>query len=64
MQAYTDYLAGKLTDQIYDERELAMALAASRRIEGGRACMIRADVDTVWRVSKSRFGRELRGGMR
>jgi len=27
MQAYTDYFAGKLTDQIYDESELAMALA-------------------------------------
>ncbi len=27
MQAYTDYFAGKLTDQHYDERELAMALA-------------------------------------
>ena len=27
MQAYTDYLAGELTDQTYDESELAMALA-------------------------------------
>ena len=27
MQAYTDYFAGKLTDQEYDESELAMALA-------------------------------------
>jgi tryptophan synthase beta chain len=27
MQAYTDYFAGKLTDQSYDEQELAMALA-------------------------------------
>jgi tryptophan synthase beta chain len=27
MQAYTDYFAGKLTDQKYDENELAMALA-------------------------------------
>ncbi len=27
MQAYTDYFAGKLTDQSYDESELAMALA-------------------------------------
>ena len=27
MQAYTDYFAGKLTDQDYDESELAMALA-------------------------------------
>jgi tryptophan synthase beta chain len=27
MQAYTDYLAGKLVDQPYDEAELAMALA-------------------------------------
>ena len=27
MQAYADYFAGKLTDQTYDERELAMALA-------------------------------------
>jgi tryptophan synthase beta chain len=27
MQAYMDYFAGKLTDQVYDESELAMALA-------------------------------------
>jgi len=27
MQAYVDYFAGKLTDQHYDEQELAMALA-------------------------------------
>jgi tryptophan synthase beta chain len=27
MQAYMDYFAGKLTDQTYDEGELAMALA-------------------------------------
>jgi len=27
MQAYSDYFAGKLTDQDYDEKELAMALA-------------------------------------
>jgi tryptophan synthase beta chain len=27
MQAYMDYFAGRLTDQSYDERELAMALA-------------------------------------
>jgi tryptophan synthase beta chain len=27
MQAYTDFLAGKLTDQEYDESELAMALS-------------------------------------
>jgi tryptophan synthase beta chain len=27
MQAYTDYFAGKLTDQAYEESELAMALA-------------------------------------
>ena len=27
MQAYTDYFAGKLTDQEYSESELAMALA-------------------------------------
>jgi tryptophan synthase beta chain len=27
MQAYSDYFAGKLTDQTYDEAELAMALA-------------------------------------
>ena len=27
MQAYTDYFAGKLTDQSYDEAELALALA-------------------------------------
>jgi tryptophan synthase beta chain len=28
MQAYTDYFAGKLSDQRYDEAELAAALAA------------------------------------
>jgi tryptophan synthase beta chain len=28
VQAYLDYFAGKLTDQNYDERELAMALAS------------------------------------
>jgi tryptophan synthase beta chain len=27
MQAYMDYFAGKLKDQDYDEKELAMALA-------------------------------------
>jgi len=27
MAAYSDYFAGKLVDQAYDERELAMALA-------------------------------------
>jgi tryptophan synthase beta chain len=27
MQSYTDYFAGKLTDQSYDEAELAMALS-------------------------------------
>ena len=27
MQAYLDYFSGKLVDQDYDERELAMALA-------------------------------------
>ena len=27
MQAYTDYLAGKLKDLVYDESEVAMALA-------------------------------------
>jgi tryptophan synthase beta chain len=27
MQAYADYHGGKLTDQNYDEKELAMALA-------------------------------------
>jgi tryptophan synthase beta chain len=27
MQAYTEYFAGRLKDQNYDERELAMALA-------------------------------------
>ena len=27
MQAYMDFFAGKLTDQVYDESELAMALA-------------------------------------
>ena len=28
MQAYIDYFAGNLTDGLYDENELAMALAA------------------------------------
>jgi tryptophan synthase beta chain len=27
MSAYSNYTAGKLTDQAYDEKELAMALA-------------------------------------
>ena len=27
MQAYTDYFAGNLNDQDYDENEVAMALA-------------------------------------
>jgi hypothetical protein len=27
MQAYTDYFSGKLVDQDYDPKELAMALA-------------------------------------
>jgi tryptophan synthase beta chain len=27
MQAYTDYFSGRLEDQQYDEKELAMALA-------------------------------------
>jgi tryptophan synthase beta chain len=27
MQAYTDYFAGNLSDQDYDESEVAMALA-------------------------------------
>jgi tryptophan synthase beta chain len=34
MAAYTDYLAGKLTDQTYDERELAMALAGLPSLSG------------------------------
>jgi tryptophan synthase beta chain len=27
MQAYRDYMDGKLTDQVYEESEIAMALA-------------------------------------
>jgi tryptophan synthase beta chain len=34
MQAYTDYLAGRLTDQSYDEKELAMALAGLPSVAG------------------------------
>jgi tryptophan synthase beta chain len=33
MQAYTDYFAGKLTDQRYDDAELAMALAGLPSVE-------------------------------
>ena len=33
MQAYTDYFSGKLTDQHYDEEELAMALAGLPVVE-------------------------------
>jgi tryptophan synthase beta chain len=32
MQAYIDYFAGKLTDQEYDEADLAMALAGLPRL--------------------------------
>jgi len=35
MQAYSDYFAGKLTDQAYDERELAMALAGLPSVPAG-----------------------------
>jgi len=35
MQAYTDYFAGKLSDQPYDEAELAMALAGLPVVETG-----------------------------
>ena len=35
MQAYTDYFAGKLTDQEYDEAELAMALAGLPTVPAG-----------------------------
>jgi len=35
MQAYADYFAGKLTDQSYDESELAMALAGLPSLPGG-----------------------------
>jgi tryptophan synthase beta chain len=34
MQAYTDYFAGKLTDQAYDESDLAMALAGLPAVPG------------------------------
>ncbi len=34
MQAYMDYFAGKLTDQTYDEGELAMALAGLPSVPG------------------------------
>jgi tryptophan synthase beta chain len=34
MQAYMDYFAGKLTDQQYDESELAMALAGLPAVAG------------------------------
>ncbi len=35
MQAYTDYFAGKLVDQTYDEAELAMALAGLPSVAAG-----------------------------
>jgi tryptophan synthase beta chain len=35
MQAYSDYFAGKLTDQAYDESELAMALAGLPSVPAG-----------------------------
>ena len=35
MQAYTDYFGGKLTDQEYDEAELAMALAGLPAVPAG-----------------------------
>jgi tryptophan synthase beta chain len=35
MQAYTDYFAGKLSDQPYEEAELAMALAGLPVVETG-----------------------------
>jgi tryptophan synthase beta chain len=34
MQAYTDFFAGKLTDQAYDESDLAMALAGLPSVPG------------------------------
>ena len=35
MQAYTDFLTGKLTDQQYEESELAMALAGLPSVPAG-----------------------------
>jgi tryptophan synthase beta chain len=35
MQAYQDYFAGKLTDQAYDERDLALALAGLPSVPAG-----------------------------
>jgi len=35
MQAYTDYFAGRLNNQTYDESELAMALAGSPSVAAG-----------------------------
>ena len=35
MQAYTDFAAGKLVDQEYDESELAMALAGLPSVAAG-----------------------------
>ena len=35
MQAYTDYFAGKLTDQVYDEADLALALAGLPSVPAG-----------------------------
>jgi tryptophan synthase beta chain len=35
MQAYTDYFAGKLYDQDYDESEVAMALAGLPAVSAG-----------------------------
>jgi tryptophan synthase beta chain len=34
MQAYQDYFDGKLSDQSYEERELAMALAGLPSVPG------------------------------
>jgi len=35
MQAYTDYFAGKLLNQTYDESELAMALMGLPSVAAG-----------------------------
>jgi tryptophan synthase beta chain len=35
MQAYMDYFAGKLSDQQYEESELAMALAGLPSVPAG-----------------------------
>ena len=49
MQAYTDYFAGKLHDQSYDEGELAMALAG---IAVGRRI---ARIEVIYGVLKNPF---------